>query len=439
MRKAFGIFFVLLCMEATALAQVVKPIRQNFSANSILSQMLRRDADGNLGLVFYSLDTTTLFPASPANEWSPDQLLNQIFYQNSAGVKGLGIYLLGDTDITLATDSVILGDLTLGTSGSTVSDTLVFAADATAIVTSGLAPTAFGGDLGFSFQTNAGDFASGDYVAQFGDSLDDDLVRFSGDGDVLADDDIIATGDVQTQSGVLFLGLVGGGATSITSNPTAGKFTISSAFVATGGADSPLAVDFDYDFADADSLFAVRDNIDVAAADLFVVSGIGTVRIADAGIYTFGSGDIGLSRYDDSGTAVFRVVDDSADSAAILSIAAVEAVTAEQSAPNVITAAESGKIITNEGATAMAFNTLPPATQGSWVTIVIADPDPIESAQPGMRLTANTGDRIRIGGTLSAVAGYIESLSTGSYAHLVAINDTTWVALGFDGSWTVQQ
>jgi len=108
----------------------------------------------------------------------------------------------------------------------------------------------------------------------------------------------------------------------------------------------------------------------------------------------------------------------------------VEANTAGSGSPNTITSSESGSVFTNEGATALNYHTLPTAVSGLTYTFYVQDAD-------GIRVTANTGDTIRIDTSVSASAGYAESTTVGSSVTLTAINATEWVATSVIGTWTL--
>lgn len=120
-----------------------------------------------------------------------------------------------------------------------------------------------------------------------------------------------------------------------------------------------------------------------------------------------------------------------ADSSGVRLNRNVEANTAGSGAPNVLTAAERFKILTNEGSGAQNFHTLPAAAAGLEFSFVVQDPD-------GIRITAAAADTIRLGGTVSIAAGFVESLIVGSAITLECINATEWVALGFPGTWEVE-
>lgn len=107
----------------------------------------------------------------------------------------------------------------------------------------------------------------------------------------------------------------------------------------------------------------------------------------------------------------------------------VEINTAGSGAPNVLTSSESDKVLTNEGSTAQNYHTLPTAAAGLTFTFVVQDGD-------GIRIVANTGDTIRVAGTVSASAGYTESTTVGDVITLIAINATEWIAISYIGTWT---
>lgn len=108
----------------------------------------------------------------------------------------------------------------------------------------------------------------------------------------------------------------------------------------------------------------------------------------------------------------------------------IEASTATSGSPNQLTAGESNKIITNEGATEKSYQILPSASSGLTFTFMIQDAD-------GMRVTASSGDTIRLEAYESTTAGYIESTQIGSSVELVAINATEWMAINLLGSWDI--
>jgi len=92
---------------------------------------------------------------------------------------------------------------------------------------------------------------------------------------------------------------------------------------------------------------------------------------------------------------------------------------------------ESWKLHTNEGATAEAELTLPAAAANKGPHLFYcADTD-------GIKVRAGSGDTIRIGASVSSAAGYVKSITIGSWLWLVAINDTEWVAINEGGTWTI--
>ena len=107
----------------------------------------------------------------------------------------------------------------------------------------------------------------------------------------------------------------------------------------------------------------------------------------------------------------------------------VEANTAVAAGPNILTAIESRTVLTNEGATAKNYHTLPTAAAGMEFTFIVQDAD-------GIRVVANTGDTIRVAATVSGAAGYTESTTIGDAITLVSINATEWIAISYVGTWT---
>lgn len=109
----------------------------------------------------------------------------------------------------------------------------------------------------------------------------------------------------------------------------------------------------------------------------------------------------------------------------------LEAVTEGSGSPNVLTTDEADKVVTNEGASAKAYNTLPAARAGLRSPIfVVQDAD-------GLRVTAGAGDTLRIETSVSPAAGYVEATAIGSAVQFVAVNDTEWIAMLKLGTWTV--
>lgn len=105
-------------------------------------------------------------------------------------------------------------------------------------------------------------------------------------------------------------------------------------------------------------------------------------------------------------------------------------VSAQASSPVTVNSSDSGKVYTNEGATGEIVFNLPTAAANLFYTFVVQDSD-------GVEVVANTGDTIRLAGSVSASAGKIESATIGSSVTIIAINATEWVAMALMGSWTV--
>ena len=114
----------------------------------------------------------------------------------------------------------------------------------------------------------------------------------------------------------------------------------------------------------------------------------------------------------------------------ILAFVLVEENTAGSGSPNALLAGESRTVLTNEGATAENYHTLPTAAAGLTFTFYCQDTD-------GIRVTAGADDTIRLAGSVSAAAGYVKSVSAGSSITLVAINATEWVATSIVSTWSV--
>lgn len=114
----------------------------------------------------------------------------------------------------------------------------------------------------------------------------------------------------------------------------------------------------------------------------------------------------------------------------LLSALLVEANTAGSGSPNVLLSTESGTVLTNEGATAENYHTLPSAAATYVFEFYCQDAD-------GIRVVAAAGDTIRDLATVSAVAGYIRSSTVGSVIRLVALNATEWFVASKQGTWTI--
>jgi hypothetical protein len=93
-------------------------------------------------------------------------------------------------------------------------------------------------------------------------------------------------------------------------------------------------------------------------------------------------------------------------------------------------ATDSAAIYTNEGDADGAAVTLPTASAGYSFTFIV-------QAEQTLTITANTGDTIRIGGSVTAAAGSISAATIGNTITLVSINATEWVATAVVGTWTI--
>jgi hypothetical protein len=146
-----------------------------------------------------------------------------------------------------------------------------------------------------------------------------------------------------------------------------------------------------------------------------LASGIGT---AGAGTITLIANNVEAARVTTAGLQALRPV---------------EATIAGSGAPNLLAAFESRKILTNTGATAEAYNTLPPsAPLGTEFIASCEDTD-------GIRLTAPAGEVIALGpGVVSAAGGFIRSVVVDSVVHLVKTTATKWQAVAPPvGTWTI--
>lgn len=104
--------------------------------------------------------------------------------------------------------------------------------------------------------------------------------------------------------------------------------------------------------------------------------------------------------------------------------------TAGVGSPLLLTAEQSDAVITNEGATAMTYITLPTPIAGLSYTFYCRDTD-------GIHITAGAGHTIRIASSNSASGGFIETVTLGNMVTLLAVNTTQWASMGHEGTWTV--
>jgi hypothetical protein len=96
----------------------------------------------------------------------------------------------------------------------------------------------------------------------------------------------------------------------------------------------------------------------------------------------------------------------------------------------VVTTAVSGKVFTNKGATTQVNFTLPSAAVGLQYTFIVQDSD-------GVRVTAASGDTIRIAGSVTAAAGHIDNSTIGGVVTLLAVDATEWFAISYVGTWAL--
>ena len=104
----------------------------------------------------------------------------------------------------------------------------------------------------------------------------------------------------------------------------------------------------------------------------------------------------------------------------------------DTAAPNVLTTAENRAVLCNEGTLSeQNYHTLPAAEADLEFTFICNDTD-------GIRITADTGDTIRMGGSITVAGGYIVSVIVGSTVKLICIDATEWIAVAFAGTWDVE-
>lgn len=90
--------------------------------------------------------------------------------------------------------------------------------------------------------------------------------------------------------------------------------------------------------------------------------------------------------------------------------------------PYAMLASQSGAIITNEGAVALAVCNLPAASAGLGVKAYVQNAN-------GLKFNAGTGDTIRNYIDVSSSGGYIQSTDLGASFELRCINATEWVVM----------
>jgi len=107
-----------------------------------------------------------------------------------------------------------------------------------------------------------------------------------------------------------------------------------------------------------------------------------------------------------------------------LNTGSVQAITSTQNTALISDVDSSGTPVANGG-------TLPAAVAGLYYFAIVS------GSGIGMRITATNGAKIRMGGRLGALNGYIESTDAGANVMLVAVSATLWVAIGPNGIWNL--
>ena len=92
---------------------------------------------------------------------------------------------------------------------------------------------------------------------------------------------------------------------------------------------------------------------------------------------------------------------------------------------------DSGKTITNTGASGAVTNTLPTAAAGLQYGFII-------TAAQTLQIKASGTDTIRIGTTVSAAAGFAETNVVGTAITLLSTASGSWIATSTVASWAVQ-
>ena len=95
-----------------------------------------------------------------------------------------------------------------------------------------------------------------------------------------------------------------------------------------------------------------------------------------------------------------------------------------------ITVAQNKSTFTNEGASGSVSLTLPTAASRLSYTFY-------KQANQTFKVIANSGDTLRIAGSVSALAGNVELDSVGTSITILAINSTEWITTALIGSVTV--
>lgn len=109
---------------------------------------------------------------------------------------------------------------------------------------------------------------------------------------------------------------------------------------------------------------------------------------------------------------------------------AIESSTATSGSPNTFDTDESDKVLYTN-ALSRNYHTLPSAEPGWILTFCVYNSN-------GIRVTANTGDTIRIEATTTSSGGYIQSTTIGDCITLVALTASEWYAVSYTGfGWTL--
>jgi hypothetical protein len=188
---------------------------------------------------------------------------------------------------------------------------------------------------------------------------------------------------------------------------------------ASGAADTGWILRAVGDLAAADTVLSVQDNN--GSGSLLTVDGVGLAQVATAGGFSIlsrgrivsGGGDGVLSATNTAGTGT----------ASINQGRNIEAVTTTKS-PAVT---ESWEIYTNSGDADGATVTLPAAASFVCYTFVV------EAAQT-FTITADASDTIRVGASVTAAGGSIDSATIGDSVTLCGITAGTWVSVGGTGT-----
>jgi hypothetical protein len=199
---------------------------------------------------------------------------------------------------------------------------------------------------------------------------------------------------------------------------------------------------FDVNKSDDSSMYTVgADTLELRSTH----AGNAPMRIGSNGrIEVPSNGTIDFSNTSGDGTAtktlgikrdadgVLLVTDGGSGVGACLAARLVEASLAGSGTPNLLLVTESRKLITNTGATAECYNTLPAsAPLGTEIPFYCDDTD-------GIRITAQAGETIRIEANVSASGGFIRSVAVGSGILLTKVATDKWACLQKpSGTWTI--